>query len=208
VTDQAAYFDLDGTLVHLDRPYEDVVLAALGEHLDAADPALADAYSEAFFAAFRAQEADPFGTGMAAVLEAVDGDAPDADPAAMTDSLREAEYRAATVPDGAAEALASLGEDVAVGVLTNGLRDWQVGKLERVGLAGHVDAVVASYEAGAHKPDPAPFELAEERLPAAEYAMVGDTDGDVEGARAAGWVPIRYDPGEGPSFWATLSAML
>jgi len=203
--DQAAYFDLDGTLVHLDRPYEDVVLAALDEHLPAPDPALADAYGEAFFEAFRALEPEPMAAGMAAVLEAADGD-PGVDPAALVERLREAEYRAATVPDGAAEALAAL--ELPVGVLTNGVRDWQVGKLERVGLAEHVDAVVASYEAGAHKPDPAPFDLAEERLPAAEHAMVGDGDDDVEGARAAGWVPVRYEPDDGPSFWTTVSAML
>ena len=54
---------------------------------------------------------------------------------------------------------------------------------------------VFSYEAGAHKPDPAPYLLAERRLPASEYAMVGDSADDVEGARQVGWTAYRYTGG-------------
>jgi putative hydrolase of the HAD superfamily len=64
--------------------------------------------------------------------------------------------------------------------------------------------VVASYEAGAHKPDAAPFDRLREQVAAEEYLMVGDAS-DVEGARAAGFVPIEY---EGPELWATIDALL
>jgi putative hydrolase of the HAD superfamily len=67
---------------------------------------------------------------------------------------------------------------------------------------------VTAEEAGAHKPDGAPFELARERVTAEEYVMVGDDyEVDVEGARAAGFVPVHYER-EGPNFWETLLALV
>ena len=73
--------------------------------------------------------------------------------------------------------------------------EWQRAKLAASGLERFFDAVVVSYEVGAHKPDPAAFGVAEERLPADDYAMVGDSDADVDGADRAGWVAHRYDGG-------------
>jgi putative hydrolase of the HAD superfamily len=60
--------------------------------------------------------------------------------------------------------------------------------LEELGLAEHFAAVVTSAEAGAPKPDPRIFELALERVGVRpERALhVGDSEADVEGARAAG----------------------
>lgn len=205
--DTAIFFDLDGTLVQLARPYEDVIAATLADHLDDASPAVVDAYDEAFLAAFEALAADPYHEAMAAAADAADVADPDLD--AMVAAMRDAEFAALAVDPAVPESLQRLGEDAALGVLTDGVDDWQRAKLEHVGLADHVDVVVTSYEAGAHKPAPAIFDLAERRLPAAEYAMVGDSDDDVEGARAAGWVPIRYeDDDDAPAFWETVGALL
>lgn len=65
--------------------------------------------------------------------------------------------------------------------------------LERVGLAGCFDGVVASALAGVRKPDPAIFERALELAgcEAPEALHVGDTSDDVEGARAAGIAMLR-----------------
>lgn len=67
--------------------------------------------------------------------------------------------------------------------------------LERVGLAGRFDGVVASALAGARKPDPAIFAAALELAgcTAAEALHVGDGAVDVEGARAAGIEVLRID---------------
>jgi putative hydrolase of the HAD superfamily len=204
--DTAIFFDLDGTLVEVDGPYEAVPERAIETHLGEATPALVETYSEAFLAAFEALEPAPYEAGMAAVVEAADGDA---DPAEMVATLRQVEFDALVVDPAVPDSLADLGDDAALGVLTNGVDDWQRAKLEHVGLADRFDVVVTSYEAGAHKPDPAIFEYAADQLPAAEYAMVGDSDDDVEGARGAGWVPIRYEDREGaPGFWETVGALL
>jgi putative hydrolase of the HAD superfamily len=67
--------------------------------------------------------------------------------------------------------------------------------LERVGLLRYMRGVVASALAGARKPDPAIFERARELAgcDAAEALHVGDSDDDVEGARAAGIEVLRID---------------
>ena len=80
-------------------------------------------------------------------------------------------------------------------MLTDGVTEWQRAKLAASGLDRFFDAVVVSYAVGAHKPDPAPFAVAEKRLPADDYAMVGDSDADIDGAGRAGWATHRYDGG-------------
>jgi len=60
--------------------------------------------------------------------------------------------------------------------------------LERLGLAGHLTAIVTSAGVGAAKPDPRPFLAALEQLGVApgRALHVGDSVADEEGARAAG----------------------
>lgn len=60
--------------------------------------------------------------------------------------------------------------------------------LEKSGLARFFDAVVTADQAGARKPDPAPFLHACRMLKVApaDTAVIGDSANDAEGARAAG----------------------
>mgnify|MGYP002762755217 CR=1 FL=1 len=79
-----------------------------------------------------------------------------------------------------------------VGAGPNGVGSWQRDKLDHAGIADLVDATVVSYEAGAHKPDPAPFERAESALPADRRVMIGDSEeADVGGARDRGWEAVH-----------------
>ena len=88
---------------------------------------------------------------------------------------------------------------LAVGVLTNGIGEFQRAKLERAGLTDLVDAFVPSSELPWSKPDPRPFHTACARLGSdpASTLMVGDSlPHDVHGARAAGLPAVlldRYD---------------
>ena len=193
----AVFLDLDGTLVEFDRPYEAIAAAPLEAHLGTSSPALVETYSEAFFAAFEALAPQPYHRGMEAVLDAAGATA---DPDAMVDTLRAEEHAALTVDPAVPDALATLGENGLLGVLTNGVYDWQYAKLDHVGLTKYVDAVVASYDAGAHKPAAPPFRRAEAALPADEYLLIGDSDPDVEGARNAGWRAVRHTDAD--PFWA------
>lgn len=152
--------DLDGTLLRLERSYEAVLREAFGPHFEegTVDRAV-ETYD--FLDRFRALEPDPFLAAVAGVVRAVEGDG--VDPSLLVDALREVEYAAMRIPDGTREVLCGI--DVPLGVLTNGLPGSQREKLAHHDLLHRSDAVVTSYEAGAHKPDAAPFDRARERLP-------------------------------------------
>ncbi|WP_254543947.1 HAD family hydrolase [Halomarina pelagica] len=185
---RAIFFDLDGTLLRLTCDYGDVLRSAVAAIEGDLPEEAIDGYGGAFYARFDACEPDPVRGAFAEIgLRS--------DPGEFADALLAHEVELSRPPRGTDATLARLSAEYELGVLTNGVREWQEHKLRAHGLFGYFDAFVASYEAGAHKPDAAPFRLAEERLPADEYAMVGDADADVEGARNAGWTAHRYDGG-------------
>jgi len=201
-------FDLDGTLVHFPEPYETVVRDTLSAHDIEYTDEIRTMSEDVFRTAFDALEPEPYRQAMAAVVDAVQADA---DPDALVETLRETEYAATTVPDAARDSLTALAADNQLAVVTNGVRDWQVGKLDHHGLTDLFDLVVTSYEVGAHKPDSAPFDRVRDELSAEEYVMVGDEyESDVEGARAAGFVPIHYESGDDdrPDLWDSIDALV
>lgn len=87
---------------------------------------------------------------------------------------------------------------VTLGLVTNGSARMQTGKLRCLDLMPAFDAVVISEVEGVHKPNPAIFHLALERLgvEADEAVFVGDhPQVDIAGARAAGLRAVwRRDP--------------
>ncbi|MBS0411133.1 MAG: HAD family hydrolase [Proteobacteria bacterium] len=95
---------------------------------------------------------------------------------------------------------------IGLGLVSNGGAAMQWSKVQALGLAPRLGAVVISEEVGVAKPDPAIFHLALDRLgvAAADAWFVGDNpDADVRGAEAAGltafWVAtgMSWD-GEAP----------
>ncbi|MBF4461840.1 MULTISPECIES: HAD family hydrolase [unclassified Rathayibacter] len=98
---------------------------------------------------------------------------------------------------------------VQIGIITNGELDFQLGKIERVGLAGRVEHVVASGDVGLTKPDPRIFTLACERfgVAASDALYVGDRLAtDAMGAAAAGLRGIWLDRAGGPEHGRELPA--
>ena len=85
-----------------------------------------------------------------------------------------------------------------VGIITNGIEQIQLGKINALGLTDKVDVITVSAQARAHKPHAPVFELALERANAkAEHAwQIGDhATNDVAGAIRAGMGGVFYDPG-------------
>lgn len=183
---RAIVFDLDGTLLTFEVEYETLIRQVFREATGRVTDEWVERYFDAFRTAFGALEPDPIRSGFASV----DGDL-DAD--RLRDSLLAAELEHARPTPGAREDLERLGEAFTLGVLTNGVPEWQRAKLEAIELEAHFDAFVSSYEVGAHKPDPAPFRETEARLGAEIYAMVGDSASDVDGATNVGWSAHRYE---------------
>ena len=201
----AIYFDLDGTLLTFAEPYEEIVGDVLREYV--ADPAAAsERFLSTFSEHFDALEPEPYRAGMAAVCEREDIDA---DLDELVKGLVDAECERTQVSDDARASLDALGEANALGVLTDGVADFQRAKLDHHGLLDHFETVIASYDVDAHKPDAAMFDRARKAIDAEEYVMVGDSDDDIEGARAAGFVPVRVERGgDVPDFWTTLRALV
>jgi len=88
-------------------------------------------------------------------------------------------------------------EGLRLGIVTNGYRTMQRRKIRHYGLEAHVDFVLISEEAGAHKPDKAIFDIALARVEVAAHQalFVGDTPtSDIEGACSAGLHPVLIDP--------------
>lgn len=187
----AVFFDLDGTLLEFDRPYGRLLERTFEARVGRSSDAMVDAYSETFFAAFEALQPDPVERGMRAAVEECNLDVA---PSRLVAELLEQEVTAATATDGAERVLDALA-DHHLGVLTNGEPDWQAAKLAAVGLDDRVETVLTSYGVGAHKPDAAIFDAARAAVDADRYVMVGDDrEGDVVGAREAGFDAVHYDP--------------
>lgn len=86
------------------------------------------------------------------------------------------------------------------GILTNGFIGLQRAKLERYNFEAHVDFTLVSEEVGYHKPDQriflAALKMAGNALPK-QTLFVGDNLlTDIEGALAAGMIPILMNPGD------------
>ena len=180
---RAIFFDLDGTLLHFTRDYRDILTDTIRTVEDDVTDEWIDTYNTVFFDILMECGPDPYRRAFATF-----GDDPDE----LVETLREHEIEACQPPKSVQTDLARLADDYKLGVLTNGIREWQRHKLQAYNLETYFDAVVTAYDADAHKPDPALFDLAEKRLPADRYAMVGDDDADIDGAQEAGWSTYHY----------------
>ena len=84
-----------------------------------------------------------------------------------------------------------------LGIGTNMTLDWQLVKLEKLGLLSYFSFVVSSEEAGVEKPHPGLFALCAEKAGVSpeECLFVGDSlKGDVLGAEKAGMRALWYAP--------------
>lgn len=107
------------------------------------------------------------------------------------------------VMDSAIEVVSELRKHAKIGIVTNGVKDVQFGKLTRSGLNRVVDFVIVSEECGFQKPDPRIFEHA---LKVANHddpssvLMVGDRlEMDIKGARDSGIDSCWFNPKKTPN---------
>jgi len=106
------------------------------------------------------------------------------------------EYESLTGPyDDAPECLREL-RGVPLGIISNGARDQQVGKLERAGLLPYFSVLMFSEDVGIGKPAAQIFAEACRRAsegPAACIHVGDDPAADVQGSAAAGLQPVWLD---------------
>lgn len=200
---RAIFFDAGGTLIHMDPACILAALAEQGLARSAADYRQADIGARRVVVAWlaagnRAGERTRWQLYARTLLEGLDC------PPAVAPAVYAAvgvRHAAATLwsyltPDAPA-ALASLrSAGFILGIVSNA--DGRVATfLEHAGVRDAFAFVVDSTTVGIDKPDPRIFALACERagVAPAEAAHVGDVfEIDVLGARAAGVLPVLYDP--------------
>jgi len=209
---RAVFFDFYNTLVDYDPPREQLQATILREFGIEAEPEalrraipLADQFYYREYARLLpqgispAQKADLYAGYESTILEAVGVEASREEAlkimARFGTLMRQSGARLVLFPD-VEPALTQLkGRGLVLGLVTNVDQDIS-SRLEELGLSSYLDLVIASFEVGVGKPDPAIFRIALERagVDAAEAIHVGDQyHADVIGARAAGIKPLLLD---------------
>lgn len=200
---KAVFFDAGGTLIHLDSSH---ICGLINEELET--PPSHDSFRRAQFLAMkRVAELVAAGAGSTENLKRefystllpkigvsnikLSG----AVECVLKTALAEMLWRKAD--ESTASALDQLKErGLALAVVSNS--DGRIERaFEQAGLTHYFDFFIDSFLVGVEKPDPAIFQLAIERAAVAphEAVYIGDLyDVDVIGARAAGLVPVLYDP--------------
>lgn len=196
--ERALYFDLDGTLVHLTEPYErllaDVIEAEVGTVQEEWIRTIDETYKRCQARAC----SDAYHHALTAV------DALQGSEASIKDRLLQREIAASRLSPDLEPTLERLDEQARLGVLTNGIGAWQEAKLDAFGIGGYFEVCLGCDDAGAMKPKMAPFERAQQEIPAEEYVLVGDSEADRDGAARAGWGFYEYSGG---SFEAVVAAV-
>jgi putative hydrolase of the HAD superfamily len=91
---------------------------------------------------------------------------------------------------GAEEVLARISQKYRTGIITNGFRETQQLKIERLGLADYCTAFLISEDVGKMKPHPLVFDRATEMagVQRGKILYVGDSySSDIVGGKTAGW---------------------
>jgi 2-haloacid dehalogenase len=122
----------------------------------------------------------------------------DADPLLMADTYVAGLAANGELYTGARDVLEQLGKQASLALITNGLSEAQRGRVERLDIARHFDAIVISAEVGTAKPGTDIFDIAFEQLnlPKKESTlMVGDSlTSDIQGGTNYGIDTCWYNP--------------
>jgi YjjG family noncanonical pyrimidine nucleotidase len=122
----------------------------------------------------------------------------DADPLLMADTFVAGLAANGEPYSGALEVIEQLGKRASLALLTNGLSEAQRGRVERLDIARHFDAIIISEEVGTAKPSTDIFDIVFEQLnfPKKESTLiVGDSlTSDIQGGTNYGIDTCWYNP--------------
>lgn len=186
----AVVFDFDGTLVDSER----VSRAAMTEVLAQDDYTLTDEDHRAVVG-----HAWPHTRAYLARTVGYDEDGIESYRKRVRQAFRDRLDQVVAFPDAVATLTAVADAGVPVAVCTSSGRLYLERLLEWRGLAGRISATVASEDTVEHKPQPAPYLLAAERLGVAPARCVAveDTPTGIAAARGAGMLVVGVDRGLG-----------
>lgn len=126
----------------------------------------------------------------------------DADPALMADAFVAGLAANGELYDGAREVIEQLAANATLALVTNGLSEAQRGRVERLNIARHFDAIVISAEVGTAKPGTDIYDIVFQQLgnPSKDAAvMVGDSlTSDIRGGSNYGIATCWFNPHNKP----------
>lgn len=167
----AVYINLDGTLTENAVNYPQIYYNAVEQAgITGLDDTYED-YTDRFFKYFQNGWAFPRRQAMLDLL-----DEHNIDDLGLTDAFGEAwdelETEQTTFRTGAVQAIQSLAENHAVGVITSGTSRLQRMKLEKEHLSQHLQAIIISTEIGKNKPNADFFKEAQNAIEADTYVVI------------------------------------
>ena len=182
----AIVFDLDGTLLKFTREYENVLRDTFTETVGHSKQEWIDEYNKLFYENFENINERPYHKSFLQL----DIDYPSR---VLVDTLQEKEIEMCEVPKNCKKILDRLAKDYKVGVLTNGVVEWQKQKIKNYNMYKYFDDVIVSYETGYHKPNLNVYRYVENEISADSYTMISDDYIDLRGCRIAGWEGFKYN---------------
>lgn len=182
----AIIFDLDGTLLKFTRDYDDVLRETFIETVGHSKQKWIDEYNELFFDNFDDLNERPYHKSFSQL-------GIDYPSRVFVETLQEKEIEMCKVPKNCKKVLDRLAEEYKIGILTNGVVEWQKAKLKNHNMYKYFDDVIISYETGYHKPNLNVYKYVEDKLPVDSYTMISDSYGDLRGCRTAGWDGFIYN---------------
>ncbi|MFB6253556.1 MAG: HAD family hydrolase [Halobacteriaceae archaeon] len=165
----AIYFDLDGTLIDYDRPFEDIFYATVPEpHGES----MFEDWQEHLLKNLTEMVPQPYFTAFESICSQYDLDISISQ---LTEEYINTEVNATQPVPQSQEILERLAKHHDIGILTNGDHTVQQRKITAHGFDDIVDEVIISNEIGIRKPNPDIFKVAKRRLEADNHLYIGDT---------------------------------
>ena len=184
----AIFFDLDGTLLHFTKNYDDIIEETFIEVCGYCGDGWVESYSDAFFEHFDNLDSEPYVKAFDEIWEE--------EPRVLRNELQKREFQMCQKPSKIGATLDDLSTDYTLGVITNGVDEWQREKLQEHNLTGYFGIVITSYEIGEHKPSKAPFLEAQSRTNTDEFLMIGDSiEHDIKTPESMNWDTYHYNQG-------------
>lgn len=181
-------FDLDGTLLELNREYEDIIRSTFHNTVGYCKDEWIDNYNRLFFEKFNNMVKNPY-------YKAISELNIDYPTHHIVKELQNVEFNSYSIPKNLKSILHKLTKNgFKLGILTNGVSKWQKKKIQKYELNEYFnDNIFISYSIGFHKPNRNIYRYVENKMDTKSYTMISDSYSDLRGARVVGWNGFVYN---------------
>lgn len=182
----AIVFDLDGTLVQYDQNYEKILERTFIDTVGFSKTRWINEYTRYFFDNLNNFVKRLYYNAM----KNLDVDYPARN---LVNVLQENEVESLSLSPKCKENLNRLSKEYKLGILTNGVEDWQIKKIKKYDLDTYFDNITISYQHRYHKPHLKLYKKSEDNLLSDNYTLISDSYLDLRGARITGWDGYKYN---------------